>query len=271
MAKRLKSFNQQTFGSIFKLVKYLGHLTKVDMTVEVEGVVQEYKPPERVVISPMFFRSFKCVSCGKCCTKPKFSLAYTVTDYARINAESLETEQEWNNRDFLVRDMIEVPIVIEMDPSEGMRDDLIGIQHTTYVHLFSNQGHKCNFLYEKCGKHLCGIHKVHPVHCCLPHIQIDQFKGVSTSILKRQYGRNWALGCEAEVSGFDYDEFLYWDLPCMRKLMCNAEDLQMHTWLPEIVVYLEEHREQLKNKQPKTPVVIYDKAKGIPRSFLVKD
>lgn len=271
MAKKLTSFNQQTFGSIFKLIKYLGYLTKEPMVVEVEGVSQEYNPPTRVVISDKFFRSFKCVSCGKCCTKPKFSLVYTTADYTRISGESLKDEQEWNNREFLVREMIQVPVKIELDPSPGAREDLIGIQHTTFVHLFSNQGQKCHFLFEKCGKHLCGIHKVHPNHCALPHLQVDQIKGTSTSVLKRQYGRNWALGCAAVEEPFDYDEFLYWDLPCLRKLQFNAEDLRMNTWLPEIIAYLVDNRERFKNPQSRGMKVIYDKARGIPESFLVRD
>lgn len=270
MAKKLTSFNQQTFGSIFKLIKYLGYLTKVPIVVEVEGVKQEYNPPERVVISDKFFRSFKCVSCGKCCTKPKFSLVYTPSDYSRIVAQPLDDEQELKNREVLLGEMVKIDVLIEVD-DPNVRKEVLGIQHTVPVHLFSNQGHQCHFLFEREGKQLCGVHQVHPNHCALPHLQVDQIKGTSTSLLKRQYGRNWALGCLVVEEGFDYNEFLNWDLPCLQKLKCNADDLQISTWLPEIIKYLVEHREQLEKKQPKVPIVIYDKKKGIPDSYLVKD
>jgi Fe-S-cluster containining protein len=260
------SYNQATYGSIFKLVKYLGYLTKVRMIVEVEGVKQEYLPPERVIISNKFFRSFKCKSCGKCCIKPKFSLVYTVSDYARVNAESLKTELEWRNRDRLINEMVEVPVEIRLFTSF----DILNVEHTS-VQLFSNQGHQCSFLFEQDGRQLCGVHKIHPNHCSLPHIQIDQTNGKRTRLLKRQYGRNWALGCEAKEEPFDYDEFLYWDLPCMRKLMFNAEDLQMETWLPEVVTYLEKNRDQFRRKIPANPIVIYDEKLGIPERYLVKD
>jgi Fe-S-cluster containining protein len=261
MEKKKISFNQQSFGSIFKLIKYIGHLTKEPIVVEVEGVEQAYNPPERVVISNLFFRNLKCLSCGRCCTKPKFSLVYTESDYTRILAQPIDDEQELKNREILLQDMVTVPVQI----------DLGGIFHHTSVHLFSNQGHKCHFLFEKDKKQLCGIHQVHPNHCALPHLQIDQHKGVSTSLLKRQYGRNWALGCPAIMEPFNYDAFLNWDLPCLRKLENNAKDLRINTWLPEIIKYLTDNREQFKTKQPKNAVVIYDKKKGIPHSFLVKD
>lgn len=255
------SFNQQTYGSIFKLVKYLGHMVKESTVVEIEGVFQQYDAPEKVIISEKFFRDFKCKSCGACCSKPKFSLVYTVSDYMRMVAEPLDVKAEQENRNRLVNEMVEVPVIIKCGK----------LVCTKSCSLFSNHGKECSFLFEKDGKFLCGIHKIHPLHCVIPHIHIDINRKGSTRLLKRQYGRNWALGCKAVEGGFDYNKFINWDIPCLRRLLDNAEDLEMDTWLPEIVSYLVNHKEEFKERIPTAPIVIYDKARGIPRDYLVKD
>ncbi|MHA2023819.1 MAG: hypothetical protein ACTSWQ_09180 [Candidatus Thorarchaeota archaeon] len=257
------SFNQQTYGSIFKLIKYLGYMVKVRTAVEIEEVVQVYNPPSRVIISPMFFRQFDCKCCGRCCTKPKFSLAYSVADFMRACAQPLDDPKEIKARNALVEAVQNVNVLVKTGKEGKERT------YKTHFILYSNHGHQCDFIFEDQGRRYCRIHKFHPNHCLLPHIQIDQLKSTSTSLLKRQYGRNWNLGCESVPSPFDYDKFVVWDLPCLKRLVHNAEELKMVTWLPEVVDWFTENVERLRSWQPTTPVVIYDRKRGIPGNFLL--
>lgn len=271
MPKKI-SFNQQTYGSIFKLIKYLGYLTKVRTSVTIEEVVQEYEPPNRVIISPMFFRQFDCKCCGRCCTKPKFSLAYSAADFMRACAQFLDDPKEIKARNAFVKEVQNVGVSISVDIRSHLfdiRPVWVAPETKTHFVLYSNHGHQCDFIYEDGGRKYCRIHKFHPNHCLLPHMQIDQLKTMSTSLLKRQYGRNWALGCESTPQPFDYKQFVDWDLPCLKRLIQNAEDLHMWTWLPEIVAWFEENKERLKTWQPTTPVIIYDEKLGIPGRCLL--
>lgn len=268
------SFNQQTFGSIFKLIKYLGYLTKVHTVVEIEGVEQEYFPPSRVIISDKFFRNFSCVSCGACCVKPKYSLAYPPTEYSRIQSEPLSDEIEQKERSVLIKEMLCFPVNITLDAKdlEGVEEDLVSVQHTVPCHLFSNHGKTCSFTRKEGDKVFCAIHKVHTLHCAIPHLQIDRNRKGSARLLKRQYGRNWALGCKSHVVPFDYQRFLTWDLPILQRLLIAGQDFRMCTWLTEIVQYLVNNKDRFaKGDLPKGPIVIYDKKQGIPENYIVKD
>jgi len=292
------NYNQQTYGSVFKLIKYLGYLTKEPISVEIEGVVQKYDPSDRVMISDKFFRNFECVSCGRCC-QGKFSLAYTSSDLWRCDPSNEEVRSSINrvlsthvgekvlllslgatvakeisncfsSYDLLYSNLKSIPIQISRKVYTNKQCEKIEIL-TLFdkMFLYSNEGKRCKFLFEKDGKWLCGVHELNPTHCKLPHIQIDKTKH-STRLIKRQYGRNWALGCKAKCTAFNYKVFCEWDLACLRRLEANMKDLQLKTWLPEIVEYLERNKEKFKKGDlPKSSVIIYDKQRNIPSGYIV--
>jgi Fe-S-cluster containining protein len=284
------NYNQQTYGSVFKLIKYLGYLTKEPISVEIEGVVQRYIPSDRVMISDKFFRNFECVSCGRCC-QGKFSLAYTSSDFlGRDPLKLLSTQNDFEDSEMLrkpsflcikrserdeVYDLLfsglkKIPIQISKKvyaDKQCERIEILSLYDKMF--LYSNEGKRCKFLFEKDKKWLCGIHELNPTHCKLPHIQIDKTKN-STRLIKRQYGRNWALGCKAKCTSFNYKVFCEWDLACLKRLEANMNDLQLKTWLPEIIAYLESNKEKFsKGILPSKPVIIYDKQRNIPAGYIV--
>jgi len=241
------NYREKREGSIFKLIKYLGVLTKELVFVTVGNKTQQYDPSKKVIISEKFFRSGKCKMCGRSCNVD-FSLAFTESDYIRIR----DSEDSDEKSELLVGlDVVTISI--------QKYDSL----NTFPSYLYVNKNKRCDFAvpFNEDGieKWRCSIHKIKPVHCALPLLQIDRYKKDRTRVIKRQYGRNWAFGCPVEFEPFDYDEFVNWDLYNLKRLKQNADDLGLRTWLPEIVDYLERNKEVFRKTVPDKPVAIYSK------------
>jgi len=258
MALRMESYGsafyrQKSYGSIFKLIKYLGYLTKVPLVVEILGQSVVYLPPSKVMVSNKFFRSAKCERCGRCCSK-SFSLAFTSSDIARM-------EKSVQNHIVSLRQNLK-EVLVNLIPKYKK------FAYTKPCYLYVNKDRRCNFAhyYPSFGANaeewVCSIHRVKPIHCLLPLIQINRHgseEKSSVSLIKRQYGRNWALHCPVKFGPFSTEEFENQDLSILKRLQINAKDLGIATWLDEIVDYLEAHKEEFREgKLPEKPVVIYD-------------
>jgi len=55
-------------GRLFKLLDYVGRITKEPLKIEISEHTEVWLPPTKVTISDKFFRSAKCKGCGKCCS-----------------------------------------------------------------------------------------------------------------------------------------------------------------------------------------------------------
>jgi len=225
-------------GSIFKQLKYLGNIVKEPLKIEIPGktpkvYTETYLPPDKVTISPKFFRSAKCLMCGKCC-----KIGATLV-YPEI-AQPLAKKLDWK----------EIPLFLN------------GSEQSVFVHE-NEPKTQCDFavykgfLWKK--KLLCDIHENKPNHCALPMIEIDRTKN-NSRLTKRPRGRNWLHPqCPAEFKTFDYNEFISWDLKKLIELNDLANKLSIITWLPEILSWLSKEHKYLQIATPKEAVVIYEK------------
>lgn len=215
-------------GSVFRLVKQLGYITKEPFVICVGNQRREFFPPKRVMISEKFFRSAKCKMCGMCCEKIKgVSLFFTKSDISHILNYALSelNHKERELREILMRGLI--PISVHINTTKGSKH--FG------CYMYYNEDRVCDFA--DMSKGLCGIHKIKPVHCALPMMEIDRTKD-SARLIKRPRGRNWRFGCPVEFGPFSFSEFKNWDLPYLERLLVNASDFDLDTWLTEIVDYL---------------------------------
>jgi len=213
-------------GRLFKLLEYLGRITKESLEVEIVGYTEVWLPPTKVVISDKFFRSAKCKGCGKCCSGISRSFLPEETD------EQFRIEKDITNQLFVsINGRTSLPF---------------------WIHY--NKGEKCDFL----KNNLCGVHSNKPIQCSLAPIYIDWNKG-RARLIKRPHGRNWRFGCPIEFKKFDYNEFLSWDLVMLKRLQKVAEYLNISTWLPEIIDYLDSNKEIFKRCIPDRHIVIYEK------------
>jgi len=225
-------------GSIFKQLKYLGNIVKQPLTIEIPGkppkiYKEEYLPPDKVVISPKFFRSAKCLMCGNCC---KIGATLVYPEIPKCLEKKLDSK--------------EIPVIIN------------GKEEHVFVH--ENQPKtQCDFavwkgfLWNK--KLLCDIHECKPNHCALPMVEIDKTKN-NSRLIKRPRGRNWLHPkCPAEFKTFDYQEFINWDFKKLIELKELAAKLSIITWLPEILLWFTNNYRELQLRVPKEPIIIYEK------------
>lgn len=225
-----------------KLLQDIARISKKNITFELLGGQKfEYKRPERVSISPLFFRHGACQRCGRSCNVG-FDLFWTSKNGLTPS---------------LVDKLQKYPIKIN-----GKEFDLFSYKNPRNTP-------RCDFVsYDKEGKAKCDIHQDKPVHCSFNPMFISCNKQ-NVTLNKRHFGRNYKFGCEIQWEPFSYKQFITWDLPWIKVLSQSAKDLNIETYLPKIINRLtsEDMDARLKiGKIPKEAIIIYQKK----NNFLVK-
>jgi hypothetical protein len=134
----------------------------------------------------------------------------------------------------------------------------------------------CNFNELLEGNNIwgCSIHKWKPIHCAMPLIRIiHRDKLDTTFLIKKQYGYSWAFGCPVQFKPFDLTELEEIDIPVLQRLQESAEDLDIKTYLPEIIQWLNHWVSGYKTGNRHVPenaveLVKYNSGEGC---FLAKD
>ena len=199
--------------SLFYFLDYLGKLVKQPLTVQVGLIEKTYLPAKQVVISPSFFKYLPCRKCGACCRKG-VSLAFTASDKVAI--------EEYGNTKLL----------------SGLKQYEINIGDSKKCWWLYEQSkpQTCDFLVSN----LCSVHDVKAVNCLLPPILVGYCKKTQVvKLTKEKLHWRWVPNCQAQYTSFDLENFLNWDLYCLRRLQRSAEDLGIQTYLPEILEKLE--------------------------------
>ena len=140
-------------------------MTAVPVEIKFYHLTWKYEPAH-VQISPLLYRAYPCRGCGRCCGPAKA----IIWDAPLFN----ETP-----------DCSKHPITIN------------GVKHYIFV---SKVGGPCIYL---TPDNRCSIYPDRPLLSRMPHIFVDMHKETTVSLTSRQYGRNWALHCEAEETILD--------------------------------------------------------------------
>ena len=227
---------------------------KEKVSVEFGGDHIIFDPPEKVVISPSFFKEFVCVQCGICCKKGISPLVYSNSDVRAMKAKSD------NILNKLYGGLRKITISIN-----GLDQDLW---------LYEFEGYKCGFdeLMEGddvwgCKLHFTGLK---PLNCNLPWVRIGKSKGVAR-LSKRPFGYGWAFGCQG-VWGKDFDseQFLGHDLDIIRKLIKSSQDLGINTYWPEVLNELESWHAKYNFGDvglPQKDIVLFDSKRNFVGNF----
>ena len=218
-----------------KILQDLARISKEDITFELPGGNKfEYEKPKRVSISPLFFRHGACQRCGRSCNVG-FDLFWT----SKIGLTPSLSEKLKN-----------YPIKINRKEVD------------LFYYKNPRNTRKCDFvIYDKENKATCDIHQDKPVHCALNPIFVSCNKQ-NVTINKRHFGRNFKFGCEIKWEPFNFQQFINWDIPWLEALSKSAEDLNIKTYLPEIITRLTSFPLYNKIKLGKLPmeaIVIYQK------------
>ena len=220
----MNTFNTK---DLFYIIDILGSLTKEQVKVTIGKNSKIYLQPEKIVLSTKFFQSWICPPCeiNNCCNKIN-----TCLFYAQIPNEEMKkvfTEE----CDILV--------------------DKQGNIEKSKLYVY-NRTIGCVYL----KNYRCLIQDYKPLQCRIIPLHFDCYKH-TIHILKRIYKRNWAMKCPLKILPFDFETFKR-DLRFLKELNQCANDLNLKTFLPEIITYLENNEiEFKKGNLPKNNIIIY--------------
>lgn len=216
-------------------------MAKGEVVVDDKTVTEDIK---HIKIASTFFMKDNCESCGSCCVTE--SNLYTQSEYERIMSA---TDQEF--------------IEYGLDPQylHVLIDGLVpeihiinGKEVTTYIyplkktHFYlpvkGKEMDRCSWLFTSDNNQhfYCRIHPVTSITCRMPHFRFLSVNGQSVTMGTIQFGRNWAMNCPVLFEPTTRDNFELTKaakLEKLRHLLRDAIDLNIDTYFPEIIEYVE--------------------------------
>lgn len=233
--------------SDFKLITYLSNFLLEPLTFEFGDELVHFDKISTFSLKPNFWRSDSCDNCGRCCGNkgmayfesemPKLwsSSAVHVVDgllprlnpvEIKLNGKSkiLYTHRPLTARDCWVnksegRSLISCPYANKIDDSK------------VYCHIHTDRSWTCRF----------------------PHLRFTTKNG-KTSATIAPYGRNWALKCYAEF-GSVTKESIQHRLDTLKSFYVDIKYLDIDTWLPTIITYIEENIDKLASNPPEDEIL----------------
>lgn len=237
-----------------KIIWYLRLVAKAP--IQIDGR-EEWKGIRSIGVSPTLFHTDECEVCGDCCCVHEDNV-YTQHEYDKIMNM---TDEQFRAEGYIFGPEGFDPIYLQrLKPKLYKETHIInGKEVPFYIAPVEDVKLTCThcpprkegFEYPRCtwtrrdpdGLTKCSIHPVRSITCDMPHIRFIYQENRTMSIGITQYGRNWAMGCCVKFHP-PKDE-VEWQankdnvLRKLRHLNQNAIDLNIETWLPEIVEYIE--------------------------------
>lgn len=242
------------------IFKDLSCVSKDFIKVEGKGFIDSYGPVSGIKINESFFLKDSCDICGRCCV-PEENV------WTESTIKPFFDDLEIHKEDYIV-DEIDFPFEVKMDLAKEFVDSIeersvivngvekslfVSVQpkDTPIVTFYGDPKRKpmkrCRWL-NSGEDHTIGIHwdkcKIHPyrsVTCRIPHMRIKTSQDGNYGILGVQsYGRNWQLGCTAKFEQVIDENDIKSKINTLSILKQYADDLEIETYLPEVIRYLEE-------------------------------
>lgn len=232
-------------NNVEKLITYISCVSKDNIEVNGKDYTQKI---ETIMLSPTFFHTDDCYSCGNCCTITEHNV-YTQSEYDRImSITEAEFNQTYSNLDYTNILKLRGNIVEDMCSINGKDIPLYIYHHIPNIQFLENKSVKperdtCSWMHNYNGKYYCDIHPVRSITCKMPHLRFFYNKNVhKTSMGTSQYGRNWALGCTIKFHEPDteiqFQTIKSARIEKLQHLQRCAEDLHIETYLPRIIDYI---------------------------------
>lgn len=249
-----------SLDSSYLMLKDLSYLTKNPLEIVGKNFSEKFPAKHGVRVNDSFFFKDGCEICGRCC----------------VNEENVWTEStiapffkdaENHKEDYIV-DEIDFPFEVKMSLVDEFKSSLEtrevfvnGKSKTLWISVRDKNGpivtftgkpkrkaqRRCRWLNSgedhTIGEHWCKC-KIHPyrsVTCRIPHIRIKQSSDGNYGILGvQEYGRNWQLGCPVKFKPEIDEDDIRSKINTLTVLKQYADDLEIETYLPEVIRYLEE-------------------------------
>lgn len=211
-----------------------------------------------IKLAPTIFDTDGCEVCGDCCCVHEDNV-YTQHEYDKIMNM---TDEQFRAEGYIFGPEGFDPVWLNKlkGKLETEMHEINGKQIPFYISKVEDvkltRSHqtvtsKPDFEYPRCtytrrdpdGLTKCSIHPVRSITCDMPHVRFIYRQNSSLSIGIVQYGRNWAMGCPVKFHApKDQAEWQANKDNVLRKLKHlnqNAIDLQIDTYLLEVIEYLE--------------------------------
>lgn len=162
----------------------------------------------------LFYRTFNCKACGRCCTSANAFLVMEPEDLLPENSHLFK----------------EITVKIN------------GESHTLLTSTI-----KCNKFIQPDGR--CLMYQNRSITCRAPHIFLDySTKHQMLYLHKRQYMRNWAMGCKSIQEPYTWQS-LDEDLQTLKYIQTRANTYNIPNYYNEIINQVETEGRKFLNKQ----------------------
>lgn len=238
-----------------KIIWYLRLVAKEP--IQIDGR-EEWMGIKTIGLSPSLFYTDECEVCGDCCCVHEDNV-YTQFEYDKIMNM---TDEEFRAEGYIFGPEGFDPVYLNrLKPMIHSETHVVnGKEINLYIAPVDKDvkltcthcpPRKEGFEYPRCtwtrrdpdGLTKCSIHPVRSITCDMPHVRFIYQKGKTMSIGIVQYGRNWSIGCPIAFSAPKDEE--RWQknkdnvLRKLKHLNQNGLDMNIETWLPEIIEYIE--------------------------------
>ena len=182
------------------------------LTLEIDNKTFQYPAFKEFSIKDNFYQTWNCKNCGACCRR-----------YYLI----------WNRYENF-NDNIKTKDIILKTPK--------GIVDTEIFYLEPDLNKKfCILAEEKDDKIYCTQYEYRPLLSRMPHV-FTKRGNKSVSLIKRQYGRNWALGCKATTSKYT-EETKKIDIAKLKFIKESIKNYNLEHILDEVIEAVKEEKE----------------------------
>lgn len=230
MNEKSKKYNQQYTleKNITSHFSVLASFLPKGLTVEFKGKEYEYAPFSTFLIDPSFFSTWKCKSCGSCCRR-----YYLIWD--KHTAEKFD----WTG---------------EKKESIKLTSGNTSVTSDVFYKEPDLTKEYCVLAYKKVNKIYCSEYERRPLLSRMPHTFTRRMQD-SVKLIKRQFGRNWVLGCKAVEEPFSKEEFTKVDIP---KLLFIKNVMSGYSFDTEVIDKIISVSKELvkRNELPDTPLDI---------------
>jgi len=176
------------------------------LTLEIDNKTFQYPAFKEFSIKDNFYQTWNCKNCGACCRR-----------YYLLWDKNIG-EKFWND--------------------EKTKNIRINGKETKIYYKEPDLNKKyCVLAEEKDGKIFCTQYQWRPLLSRAPHI-FTRRGDKSVSLIKRQYGRNWALGCKATTSKYT-PETKKFDIQRLRFIKESIESYSLEHIVDEVIEAVE--------------------------------
>lgn len=233
-------------NNIDKILQYLIPFSKD--AIQIDDTLICY-PITSIVLSPHFFEIDSCNMCGHCC--PPEHNVYTQFEYEAIMDYDVANLDEYGLPRRYVEEL-KSNLVKSEHSINGKLVNLYTFAKPFPMMFLPRKGEngkevpRCYWVHKREDGHIvCGIHPVRSITCRMPHMRVfHNKKSGRVSITNSQFGRNWALGCLVEFltpcTAEQFEAVKAGRLEKLRYLFKISEDINVSTYLPEVIKYVED-------------------------------